>query len=77
MVTKTLTITEEAYRLLLDLKLESESFSQEIKRLLSKRRKKTLKDFTGILSDSEGKEMLDDLKKIKAMNLEFSRRKIK
>ena len=37
MGTKTLTIIEDAYNLLFDNKMENESFSEEIRRVLSKK----------------------------------------
>tara|TARA_Y100000310_G_scaffold190615_1_gene190601 strand:+ start:10192 stop:10431 length:240 start_codon:yes stop_codon:yes gene_type:complete len=57
MATKTLTITEESYDMLVARKYENESFSQEIKRILSKKSKKNLMDFFGILSEEEGKNI--------------------
>ena len=71
MVTKTLTIMKDAYALLVDNKLENESFSDEIRRLLSKRKRKKLSDFFGILSEEEGAEMLEVLEKKRAMNIEL------
>lgn len=65
MTTKTLTITEDAYNLLKELKLEDESFSEEIKRVLAKRNTRHLTDFAGILSNEEGEAMLHDLEKIR------------
>ena len=71
MVTKTLTIMKDAYALLVDNKLENESFSDEIRGLLSKRKRKKLSDFFGILSEEEGAEMLEVLEKKRAMNIEL------
>ncbi len=71
MATKTLTITEDAYGLLKQYKAEEESFSEEILRLLSKKRKKNLSAFFGILSDNDGKAMLKDLEKIKRANIQL------
>lgn len=71
MVTKTLTIMEDAYRILLDNKLENESFSGEIRRIFSKKKTKKLKDFFGIISTEEGEEMIKDLEKIKKKNIEI------
>ena len=70
-VTKTLTIMKDAYALLVDNKLENESFSDEIRGLLSKRKRKKLSDFFGILSEEEGAEMLEVLEKKRAMNIEL------
>jgi predicted CopG family antitoxin len=69
MVTKTLTITEDAYNLLAENKLEDESFSKEIVRILAKKRTKTIHDFIGIISEEERKAMQKDLKEIKEFNL--------
>jgi predicted CopG family antitoxin len=69
MVTKTLTITEESYKMLLENKLENESFSQEIKRILGNRSKKELKDFFGIISKEDGNRMLFDLEKVREQNI--------
>lgn len=70
MVAKTITITEDSYRLLVDNKLENESFSEEIKRILSKKRTKKLEDFFGILAKELGADkMQEDLEKIKIINI--------
>ena len=63
MVTKTLTITKEAYDLLAQNKLKNESFSEEIIRLLSKKKAKKLSEFSGIISFEEGEEVLNELQK--------------
>ncbi|MBT4539323.1 hypothetical protein HOI26_02230 [Candidatus Woesearchaeota archaeon] len=68
MGTKTLTIMDDVYGMLVDNKLESESFSDELRRILSKKRTKKLSDFFGILSEDEGAGMRKDLEKIKAAN---------
>lgn len=57
MVTKTLTITEGAYNLLAERKLSNESFSREIERILSHRKKKSLFDFFGVLTKEEGENL--------------------
>jgi len=69
MATKTLTIMEDVYNLLLKNKVEGESFSEEIRKILSEKKKKSLIDFYGIISKDEGKAMLKDLKEIKEFNL--------
>ena len=66
MATKTLTITEEAYHLLARGKMEGESFSKELVRVLSKKKARALGEFFGILSDDEGEAMLHDLKRLLA-----------
>ena len=76
MVTKTLTITEDAYNLLALHKQRSESFSEEIKRIFSKKKYKQLSDFFGILAKKEGDEMLKDLEKIKSMELQSLKKRL-
>ncbi len=53
MAHKTLTISEEAYEALADLKKEGESFTELIKRITIPLRKKKLRDFIGVLSGDE------------------------
>ena len=77
MATKTLTITEDAYDLLVENKMESESFSEEIRRLLSKRKRRKLSDFFGILSKEEGSAMIHDLEKIRKANTELMKKRLK
>ena len=77
MVTKTLTITENAYNLLSGAKLKDESFSEEIMRLFTQKRRRPLSDFFGIISEEEGQGMLDDLKRIKASNLKLLQERLK
>ncbi|PIN78427.1 hypothetical protein COV16_05915 [Candidatus Woesearchaeota archaeon CG10_big_fil_rev_8_21_14_0_10_34_8] len=64
MATKTLTIIEDAYNLLKENKLKEESFSEEIRRLFSRKSKRSLKDFFGILNDN-AEAMQKDLAKIR------------
>lgn len=66
MVTKTITILEDAYQLLLANKLKQESFSEEIIRTFSRRNPKKLSDFFGILSEKEGDAILAALEKKRA-----------
>ena len=68
---------EDAYGILADNKLENESFSEEIRRLFSEKKKKSLKDFFGILSDEEGEKMLKDLDKIRESNITMLKEKLK
>ena len=77
MATKTVTITEDAYTILKNKKMKDESFSEEITRLLSNKRKKSLMDFFGILSNEEGEGMLNDLKAIKEMNIKLLKERYK
>lgn len=53
MAHKTLTISEEAYEALDELKKEGESFTELIKRITSPFRKKKLSDFIGVLGGEE------------------------
>lgn len=75
MVTKTLTITEDAYNLLVQHKYQGESFSQELRRIFSKKKHKTLMDFFGILSDEEGQGILDALEQQKKTNIQFQKKR--
>lgn len=54
MATKTISITEEAYKRLANLKKENESFSEIIVRVTGRA---NLKDFFGILSKESGEEL--------------------
>lgn len=56
---KTLTIRDDVYAKLVKLKKEDESFSDLLERILERGRP-SLRDFAGILKDSE---WLDDLEK--------------
>lgn len=76
MVTKTITILDEAYQLLAANKLKNESFSEEILRTFSKKTHKKLSDFFGIISDNEGEEMLAALEKKRGCALALKKRRI-
>ncbi|MBD3355387.1 hypothetical protein GF361_05385 [Candidatus Woesearchaeota archaeon] len=73
MTTKTLTIMEDAYKLLKKNKKKDESFSEEIRRIFSKKKKKSLKDFFGILSEKEGEEMLKELEKSRKTDMKLEK----
>ena len=77
MTTKTLTIMEDSYKLLLERKLENESFSEEIRRILSKGRSKSLSDFFGIISEEEGEVMLKDLEMADKREIELLKKELK
>jgi predicted CopG family antitoxin len=53
MAHKTLTISEEAYDMLAELKKEGESFTDLIKRITAPLRKKKLSEFAGIMEGPE------------------------
>ncbi len=53
MAHKTLTISEEAYNALAELKKEGESFTVLVKRITAPLRKRRLSDFIGVLKDDE------------------------
>ena len=76
MSTKTLTIMEDAYRLLADNKLEDESFSEEIRRIFSKKKTKKLIDFFGILNKETGEAMKRDLKRIRKEQMKLTKERI-
>lgn len=76
MATKTITITEDSYGLLFNNKFENESFSEEITRVFSKKEAKTWKDLFGIISETEGEKMLEDLKKIRSKNIKMIRSRL-
>ena len=76
MSTKTLTIMEDAYRLLADNKLEDESFSEEIRRVFSKKKTKKLIDFFGILSKETGEAMKRDLKRIRKEQMKLTKKRL-
>ena len=77
MAMKKLTIMEDAYDLLVENKLEHESFSQEIIRIFGSRQKKSIFDFFGILSEEEGKGIGEDLRKIREFNLKSLKKRMK
>lgn len=51
MAHKTLTISEDAYYMLANLKKEGESFTELIKRITTPLRKKKLSEFAGAIKD--------------------------
>ena len=62
MATKTISISEEAYRRLAALKKENDSFSIVINRLT---RKKSLLDLFGVLSKEEGDRLEQSIKEVR------------
>ena len=67
---------DDVYGMLVDNKLEEESFSEELRRILSKKSKKKLSDFFGILSEDEGKDILNILEKKSKINVEMKRKRL-
>ncbi len=70
MSTRTITVKEEAYKSLLELKREKESFSDVLLRALGKKtvKKSSVMNFFGVLKDSKNleemeKEILEERKK--------------
>ncbi len=53
MAHKTLTISEEAYEALANLKKEGESFTELVKRITAPLKKRKLSEFAGVLSGEE------------------------
>lgn len=76
MATKTLTITEDAYGLLSDNKTEGESFSEEIRRILSKKRRRPLSDFFGIISKEDGADILRNFERNRKENIRMLGRRV-
>ena len=65
MATKTISIREEVYDILMSLKKENESFSDVIWKL-TKKRKPNMRDYFGSLKDSKAIiEIKEDCKKIR------------
>ena len=66
MTTKTITVMEDAYKLLLLNKKMEESFSEELRRILPK--KKSIMEFAGAwkdMSEKETEEMKNNIKKLR------------
>ena len=63
MVTKTITVTKDAYEQLKALKRPEESFSETIKRVAGS--KQDIMRFAGILSDEEAEEMKSAIKEMR------------
>ena len=76
MATKTLTIMEDAYDILKEHKLESESFSEEIRRVFAETKKKPLSAFFGILSEEEGEAILKAKEMRRKINLKHARKRM-
>ena len=68
---------DDAYNLLANSKLEDESFSEEIRRVFSKKKTKKLSDFFGILSKETGKSMMKDYKRIRKEQMKLKKERQK
>lgn len=68
MGTKTISIMDDVYDLLIKNKFAEESFSEEIRRLLGKKKTQPLSHYFGILAEKEAEYMHKDLQKIKEYN---------
>jgi predicted CopG family antitoxin len=69
MAHKTLTISEEAYEALAELKREGESFTELIKRITAPMRKKKLSEFAGMIKDEEFKKATLEIRHLKSTRL--------
>jgi len=77
MTTKTLTIMEDVYDMLVKSKIEGESFSDELRRVFSEKKKRSFKDLFGIISSEMGDNMLKKLEEIKKKEIEMLNEKLK
>jgi len=75
MATKTITIMEDAYKLLKQEKQGNESFSDVIRRNIKK--KKSLWDFVGLLSEENGEGMNNFINEQREKNSIFREKRIK
>ena len=73
MATKTISITEEAYDKLANLRKGNESFSEIISKITGKVR---LRDFFGILSKEEGERLEGNIKKIREVQRRLYQKRI-
>ncbi len=66
---KTLTISEEAYEALAELKKEGESFTTLINRITKPIRKKKLSEFAGMIKDEEFEKATLEIRHLKSSKL--------
>ena len=72
MATKTLTIMEDVYQMLAENKMKGEGFSDELRRIFSRK----WSDLKELLNEEEGNNIIKDLEKIKKMNLKLLKEKL-
>jgi predicted CopG family antitoxin len=78
MVTKTLTIMEDVYDLLVQSKRESESFSDELRRILTRKSDDNpWMELFGILKEKEEGSMMKNLMKAREQNLKHLKKEFK
>ncbi|VVB89893.1 Putative antitoxin [uncultured archaeon] len=69
MAHKTITISEEAYEALADLKKEGESFTKLIKRITEPLRKRKLSEFAGMIKDEKFAKAALEVRHLKSTKL--------
>ncbi len=69
MAHKTLTISEEAYEMLAELKKEGESFTDLIKRIAAPLRKKKLSEFAGMIKDEQFEKAALEIRHLQSKRL--------
>ena len=77
MATKTISITEDAYRRLANLKKENESFSMVINRVTKKSDFENLKKLHGILKGKSGEELEKNILEGRKQHRKLRERRIK
>jgi len=76
MGTKTISIMDDVYDLLLKHKSQNESFSDEIRRILSAETSKPLSHYFGLLAEKEAEYMKSDLQKIRDYNRQALKKRL-
>lgn len=73
MGTKTINLSEEVYKILLEMKKDEESFSELIMRLT---KPATLRDFIGIIPDESCEKLEENIEKVRKDRTELYKEKI-